>query len=69
MRTIVLREDATLSPKLKQYFPHSELRRFQADIAETIYRELGEGSRNILLEGPTGLGKWSLVDVGTVGSP
>ncbi len=69
MRTIVLKEDATLSPKLKKNFPHSEARRYQADLAETIYRELSSGSTNIAVEGPTGLGKWSLVDVGTVGSP
>ena len=57
MRIVELQEDTHLMEKLRRSFPHMEPRRYQADIANRIYESLNNGSKNILLEGPTGLGK------------
>ncbi|MEM0348967.1 MAG: hypothetical protein QXD24_02120 [Candidatus Caldarchaeum sp.] len=56
VRVVELIEDVELLQKLKKFFPHTGLRRFQASIANSIYEGLGSG-KLILLEGPTGLGK------------
>jgi len=58
MRLVELQEDTYLMEKLRPSFPHVGLRRYQADIANRVYESLNNGSKNILLEGPTGLGKW-----------
>ncbi|MEM0483037.1 MAG: hypothetical protein QXM16_09185 [Nitrososphaerota archaeon] len=60
MKTVALRDSAELSPKLRRHFPHQNPRPYQADLAESVYRNLINGSTNILLEGPTGLGKWGM---------
>jgi Rad3-related DNA helicase len=57
MRVVELREEAPLLEGLRRYFPHGELRRYQADIANSVYESLNSGAKNVLLEGPTGLGK------------
>ena len=54
---VELREDAELLEGVRSRFPHGELRRYQADIAGRVYESLSNGSRSVLLEGPTGLGK------------
>ena len=56
MKVVELKEDSELLENIRKRFPHSELRRYQADIANSIYESLGS-SKLILLEGPTGLGK------------
>ncbi len=58
VKVVELREDAELLESLGKRFPHSGLRRFQADIANRVYESLANNMRVVLLEGPTGLGKW-----------
>ncbi|MEM4273283.1 MAG: DEAD/DEAH box helicase family protein [Candidatus Caldarchaeum sp.] len=57
VKIVELREDAELLENVGKRFPHAELRRYQADIANRVYESLSAGSRSVLLEGPTGLGK------------
>lgn len=57
VRVVELREETELLEKLKNRFPHTSLRRYQADIANRVYESLSNGSKSVLLEGPTGLGK------------
>ncbi len=57
MEVIDLKADAELLREIRDYFPHSETRKYQADLANNIYELLVDGVRNIVVEAPTGLGK------------
>ncbi len=57
MKVIDLKPDAELMEEIRDYFPHMEARKFQADLANNIYALLADGERNIVVEAPTGLGK------------
>ncbi len=43
--------------EIREHFPHTEARKFQADLANNVYALLVDGERNIVVEAPTGLGK------------
>jgi len=57
VRIIDLEPDAELLGKVREHFPHQGVRRYQADLANTVYEALAGGERNIVVEAPTGLGK------------
>lgn len=57
MKVVELKPDEKLIKEVQEYFPHPTLRKYQADLANNVYRFLKEGSRNIVVECPTGLGK------------
>jgi Rad3-related DNA helicase len=43
--------------EVREYFPHQSIRRYQGDLANSIYQALTSGEKNIVVEAPTGLGK------------
>lgn len=51
-----LRPEAELFREVRGFFPHAGLRRFQADLANQVYRHLTDGFRDLCVEAPTGLG-------------
>jgi superfamily II DNA or RNA helicase len=57
MRIIDLKPDAELLGKIREHFPHQGVRKYQADLANTMYEALAGGEKNIVIEAPTGLGK------------
>lgn len=57
MRVVDLRPDAELFREVRGFFPHPELRRFQADLANQTYDFLLNGFMDVCVEAPTGLGK------------
>jgi len=57
MKTVDLREDVEMLDVVKRYFPHSSLRRYQADLANNVYEALTNSEKSIVIEAPTGLGK------------
>jgi superfamily II DNA or RNA helicase len=56
VRVIELKEGAELRSDLRRHFPHSETRKYQADLANKLYDELMT-TRHVVVEAPTGLGK------------
>jgi hypothetical protein len=57
MRVVDLKPDAEMLKEVREYFPHRDVRRFQADLANSVYEALLAGEKNIVVEAPTGLGK------------
>ena len=57
MRAVDLKPDAELLREVREHFPHQSLRRYQADLANSVYEALLGGEKNIVVEAPTGLGK------------
>jgi len=55
----------TTESLLRKYFPYSTWRRFQREIAETVYNGLVDGDF-VLIEAPTGIGKTSAVLAGAL---
>jgi superfamily II DNA or RNA helicase len=58
MRVIDLQRDADLFPEVRRYFPHPTVRGYQADLANKLLETLTT-MRIIVVEAPTGLGKWA----------
>lgn len=56
MKAINLEQYASMDPAVREYFPHGSARRYQADLANQVYRCLRAGAANIVVECPTGLG-------------
>ncbi|MEM4498161.1 MAG: hypothetical protein QW692_04975 [Nitrososphaerota archaeon] len=57
MKVIDLKPDEELAKEVREYFPHPALRKYQASLANSVYKCLLDGARNIVVECPTGLGK------------
>jgi hypothetical protein len=57
MRVVDLKPDAEMLKEVREYFPHRDVRRYQADLANSVYEALLAGEKNIVVEAPTGLGK------------
>jgi hypothetical protein len=57
MRVVDLKPDAEMLKEVREYFPHRDVRKYQADLANSVYEALLAGERNIVVEAPTGLGK------------
>jgi Rad3-related DNA helicase len=57
MRVVDLKGDIELFKEVREYFPHQSIRRYQGDLANSIYQALTSGEKNIVVEAPTGLGK------------
>jgi Rad3-related DNA helicase len=58
MRVIDLQRDADLLAEVRRYFPHPTVRGYQADLANKLLETLTT-MRIIVVEAPTGLGKWA----------
>jgi Rad3-related DNA helicase len=58
MRVIDLQRDADLLAEVRRYFPHTNVRAYQADLANRLFEAL-KSIRVIVIEAPTGLGKWA----------
>lgn len=56
MKVIDLKPDAEMLGEVREYFPHQIVRKFQGDLANSIYQALKSGEKNIVVEAPTGLG-------------
>ena len=52
-----LEAHAVMDAKVREHFPHQNARRYQADLANSVYEALLAGERNIVVEAPTGLGR------------
>ena len=59
MKVIDLLRDADLFPEVRRYFPHTNVRAYQADLANKLYEALTSTVRIVIVEAPTGLGKWA----------
>jgi Rad3-related DNA helicase len=57
MKTVDLKPDAEMLKEVREYFPHQSIRKYQGDLANSIYQALTSGEKNIVVEAPTGLGK------------
>ena len=57
MKVIDLEAYAVMDAKVKEYFPHSAARNYQASLANNFYDALSAGYRDLVVEAPTGLGK------------
>jgi len=56
MRVIDLQRNAELSKEVRRYFPHPQVRAYQADLANLLFETL-KTRRVVVVEAPTGLGK------------
>jgi DNA excision repair protein ERCC-2 len=59
MRVVDLQKNADLFPEVRQYFQHVSVRVYQADLANKLFETLTTKVRVIVIEAPTGLGKWA----------
>jgi Rad3-related DNA helicase len=59
MRVFDLQKNAELSKEVRRYFPHPQVRAYQADLANKLYEALTSTMRIVIVEAPTGLGKWA----------
>jgi len=57
MKTIDLEPYAIMDSTVREFFPHAEARRYQASLANEVYKCLHNGEMNVVVEAPTGLGK------------
>jgi Rad3-related DNA helicase len=57
MRVVDLKGDIELFKEVREYFPHQSIRKYQGDLANSVYQALTNGEKNIVVEAPTGLGK------------
>jgi len=46
-----------MDARVKEFFPHASVRKYQASLANSVYDALSAGYRDIVVEAPTGLGK------------
>jgi len=46
-----------MNGRVKEYFPHASVRKYQASLANNVYDALSAGYRDLVVEAPTGLGK------------
>jgi superfamily II DNA or RNA helicase len=60
VKTVDLKPDAEMLKEVEEYFPHQSIRRYQGDLANSIYQALTNGEKNMVVEAPTGLGKAGL---------
>jgi Rad3-related DNA helicase len=58
MRIIDLQRNVDLLEKVRRYFPHTNVRAYQADLANRLFETLTT-TRIAVVEAPTGLGKWA----------
>jgi superfamily II DNA or RNA helicase len=58
MKVIDLQKDANLFAQVRRYFPHPQVRAYQADLANRLFETL-KTRRVVVVEAPTGLGKWA----------
>jgi len=66
MKVFDLKPDAELWPRVREFFPHAGVRRYQADLANQVYDALSSGYRDLVVEAPTGLGKTASVGAGVM---
>lgn len=57
MKVVDLKMDEKLVREVREFFPHPAVRKYQADLANNVYRCLVDGAGSIVVECPTGLGK------------
>ena len=57
MKTVDLKPDTELFKEVREYFPHQTARKYQGDLANSVYQALTSGEKNIVVEAPTGLGR------------
>ena len=57
MKVIDLEAYAVMDAKVKEFFPHASVRKYQASLANNVYDALSAGYRDLVIEAPTGLGK------------
>jgi superfamily II DNA or RNA helicase len=57
MKVINLQKDADLKEEVRRCFPHTNVRAYQADLANKLYETL-QSRKITVIEAPTGLGKW-----------
>ena len=57
MKTVDLKPDVELFKEVREYFPHQTVRKYQGDLANSVYQALTSGEKNIVIEAPTGLGR------------
>jgi superfamily II DNA or RNA helicase len=60
MKTVDLKPDTEMLKEVKEYFPYQSIRKYQGDLANSVYQALTSGEKNIVVEAPTGLGKAGL---------
>jgi superfamily II DNA or RNA helicase len=58
VKVIDLQKYADLLPEVRRYFPHTNVRVYQADLANRLFEALTT-RRVVVVEAPTGLGKWA----------
>jgi Rad3-related DNA helicase len=60
VKVVDLIRDVDLRKEARRYFPHSNVRAYQADLANRLYEALTAITTRItIVEAPTGLGKWT----------
>jgi Rad3-related DNA helicase len=59
VRVVDLKKDTDLKEEVRRYFPHQMVRAYQADLANRLYEALMSTMRIVIVEAPTGLGKWA----------
>ena len=52
-----LKPDVEIFKEVREYFPHQTVRKYQGDLANSVYQALTSGEKNIVIEAPTGLGR------------
>jgi len=57
MKAVDLEPNIELLERVREYFPHQTVRKFQGHLANSIYESLTGGEKNIVVEAPTGLGR------------
>jgi len=57
MKTVDLKPDVEIFKEVREYFPHQTVRKYQGDLANSVYQALTSGEKNIVIEAPTGLGR------------
>ncbi|HDD42077.1 MAG TPA: DNA repair helicase, partial [Nitrososphaeria archaeon] len=55
-----------MDKRVKEYFPHASVRKYQASLANNVYDALSAGCRDLVVEAPTGLGKTASVGAGVM---
>ena len=57
VRAIDLEAYAVMDTRVKEFFPHASVRKYQASLANNVYDALSAGYKDLVIEAPTGLGK------------
>jgi len=61
MKVYNLKPESELSPRLSKNFRYAAVRKYQADLANKLYSLLTAGTRAVVVEAPTGMGKTAAV--------